>query len=231
MLKRLPLLIAPLFLAGCLAHPPPPEAPYHGHGKASAWHLIIDDRNVTFIPVGGQPVVQPKPQVIVGIAGEIYRAGRIDVNLVHGPCQIGDRNFADRVQVSVDGKRHEGCGGEFTYGPAPSALPPLEGRSWRVVRINGRATPASGNYSLSFGSDGRLGARFGCNSIGGSFTRSGVIVTASNVIGTQMACSEPADSFESDGLKVLMQPMRASRSGEIVTLANGAGEIVLSPAA
>lgn len=111
MIGRLALLASPLLLSACLSHPPPPPAPYHAHGKDSAWHLIIDDKNVTFIPVGGQPVVQPKPQVIIGIAGEIYQAGRIGVNIVHGQCAIRDRTFPDRVQVSVDGVQHEGCGG------------------------------------------------------------------------------------------------------------------------
>ncbi|HEU5482061.1 MAG TPA: hypothetical protein VFU80_03055 [Sphingomicrobium sp.] len=111
MRSRLSLLVAPAFLAGCLPHPPPPAAPYHALGKDSGWHLVIDDKHVTFIPPGRQPIREPKPQVIVGVAGEIYRTARIDVNIVHGSCTVGDRAFPDRVQVSVDGTQHEGCGG------------------------------------------------------------------------------------------------------------------------
>ena len=107
---RLTLLAMPLLLAGCLSHPPPPAAPYHAVG-ANGWHLIIDDKHLTFIPAGQQPIRQPKPPVINGVAGPIYQAGRIQVNIVHSPCTIGDRVYSDRVQVDVDGVRHEGCGG------------------------------------------------------------------------------------------------------------------------
>lgn len=111
MRKRLILLIAPAFLAGCLPHPPPPPAPYHALGRDSGWHLVIDDKHVTYLPPGGQPIREPKPPVIGGIAGDIYQAGRIHVNIVHGSCTLGDRTFPDRVQVYVDGVQHEGCGG------------------------------------------------------------------------------------------------------------------------
>ncbi|HEX2803304.1 MAG TPA: hypothetical protein VHN55_04895 [Sphingomicrobium sp.] len=109
--KRLALLIAPAFLGGCLPHPPPPPAPYHAVGQGSVWNLIIDDKNVTFIASGKQPIVEPKPAVIIGIAGEIYQAKRINVNIVHGHCAANGRDFPDRVQVYVDDVRHEGCGG------------------------------------------------------------------------------------------------------------------------
>jgi hypothetical protein len=102
-------------LAGCMPHPAPPPAPspalYHAAGKDSLWDLVIDDRNITFIPAGEQPIVQRKPPVIVGIAGEIYQTPRINVNIVHAQCVIGDRTFPDRVQVYVDQVQHTGCGG------------------------------------------------------------------------------------------------------------------------
>jgi len=108
---RISTLVGAIALGGCLPHPPPPAAPYHALGQDSAWDLIIDDKNVTFIAAGQQPVVQPKPQVIVGIAGEIYQTPRINVNIVHGQCALNGRTYPDRVQVAVDGAQHEGCGG------------------------------------------------------------------------------------------------------------------------
>ena len=111
MVKRLSLLVLPAMLGGCLAHPPPPAAPYHAVGSNGQWHLVIDDKHVTFIPAGQQPIRQPKPQVIVGVAGEIYQTPRINVNIVHSPCTAATGTFPDRVQLSVDGVQHEGCGG------------------------------------------------------------------------------------------------------------------------
>ena len=111
MLKRLTILVATSALAGCLPHPPPPPAPYHALGQDSAWDLIIDDKNVTFIATGQQPVAQPVPQAIIGIAGEIYQTPRINVNVVHGQCTLRGQTYPDKVQVYVDGTQHEGCGG------------------------------------------------------------------------------------------------------------------------
>lgn len=111
MLGRLPILIAPFLLAGCLAHPPPPAAPYHGVGTDSAWHLIIDDKHITYIGPGQQPIIQPRPPVIGGIAGEIYQTPRIGVNIVHIACTAGGRTYPDRVELTVDGVRRNGCGG------------------------------------------------------------------------------------------------------------------------
>ena len=111
-MKRLALLALPL-LAGCMSYPAPPAAPYHGLGTEPFWNLVIDDRNVTFIQPDAAPIVQPKPPVIVGFAGEIYQTPRINVNIVHGQCSDGmsDRVYPDKVQVTVDDHRFNGCGG------------------------------------------------------------------------------------------------------------------------
>ena len=102
-----------LSLSACLPAPPPPPAPYHALGTEPFWSLIIDDREVTFIPADGQQVRQPRPQAIVGVAGEIYQTPRINVNIVHARCSDGmsDRVYPDKVQVSVDGRQFNGCGG------------------------------------------------------------------------------------------------------------------------
>jgi uncharacterized membrane protein len=100
-------------LAACAPFPPAPPAPYHGVGTEPFWSLIIDNRNLTFILSGEQPITQPVPKPIVGVAGEIYQTPRIDVNIVHAQCSDGmsDRVYPDKVQVTVDGTRYNGCGG------------------------------------------------------------------------------------------------------------------------
>ncbi|HWJ58096.1 MAG TPA: hypothetical protein VNR68_00415 [Sphingomicrobium sp.] len=110
-LVLLSLLAAPL--GGCLAHPEPPPPPYRALGTEPFWNLLIDDRNLTFIQPDAQPILQPTPPVIHGFAGEIYQTSRINVNVVHGQCSDGmsDRVYPDKVQVSVDGRRFNGCGG------------------------------------------------------------------------------------------------------------------------
>jgi heat shock protein HslJ len=107
------LLLPALTLTGCLTAPPPPPPPYHAVGTEPFWNLLIDEHNLTFTVPEAAPVAQPTPKAIIGIAGEIYQTPRINVNIVHGQCSDGmsDRSYPDKVQVTVDGRRFEGCGG------------------------------------------------------------------------------------------------------------------------
>jgi uncharacterized membrane protein len=100
-------------LAGCLTAPPPPPPPYHALGTEPFWNLLIDEHHLTFTQPNAQPIFQPTPRVIIGIAGEIYQSPRINVNIVHGPCSDGmsDRAYPDKVQVTVDRRQFNGCGG------------------------------------------------------------------------------------------------------------------------
>jgi len=100
-------------VSGCLTPPPPPPPPYHAVGTEPFWNLLIDERNLTFVRPDAQPITQPTPRVIVGIAGEIYQTPLINVNIVHARCSDGmsDRVYPDKVQVTVDGRQFNGCGG------------------------------------------------------------------------------------------------------------------------
>ena len=103
----------------------------------------------------------------------------------------------------------------------------FEGTSWRVTAIDGRATPANGEYRMEF-KGGQISGRFGCNGWGGSYAVTGATLTASQVRSTLMACPEPGMSLESQGLAVLLQPMRATESGNAtLMLSNSAGSIEL----
>ena len=109
-LLTLPILAV---LGACLPIPGPPPAPYRAIGTEPFWNLLIDERDLTFTQPDAQPIRQPRPNVIIGIAGEIYQTPRINVNIVHAQCSDGmsDRTYPDKVQVTVDGRRFEGCGG------------------------------------------------------------------------------------------------------------------------
>ena len=67
--------------------------------------MLIDEHDVTFTLSGAQPIRQPTPKVIIGIAGEIYRTPRIGVNIVHGQCSDGmsDRVFPTRSRSPSTG--------------------------------------------------------------------------------------------------------------------------------
>ena len=112
-MKKLLALPLAALLSGCMSIPAPPTAPYRGTGTEPFWSLLIDERDITFIQPEGQPIRQPSPKVIHGFAGDIYQTPRINVNIVHAQCSDGmsDRVYPDKVQVTVDGRQFNGCGG------------------------------------------------------------------------------------------------------------------------
>ena len=213
------------------------DAPYRAIGTEPFWSLDIDSREMRFSQASdGRDIVEPTPRVIHGFAGEIYQGQRIRVNIVHGRCSDGmsDRTYPDKVQVGVDGRQYEGCGGLPTGGEAAGPLPPpppgpatpLADSKWRVVAINGRPTPDEPKYRMEFTRD-RLSAGFGCNAMGGSYVLDRDMFSAGPLIGTKMACAEPAMNFESQGSAVLAVPARARFAPGRVTLTNNAGTIEL----
>jgi uncharacterized membrane protein len=112
-MRALITIAAATALAGCMSIPAAPPPPYHALGTEPFWNLLIDEHDLTFVQPDAQPIKQPTPKVIVGIAGEIYQTPRINVNIVHERCSDGmsDRVYPDKVQVTVDGRRFNGCGG------------------------------------------------------------------------------------------------------------------------
>jgi uncharacterized membrane protein len=241
----LPLIA--LALAGCQTYPPGPgypgpgyppqgEATYRAIGTEPFWDLEIG-RDMVFTDRGNDNfrVVQPTPRPINGVAGEIYQTPRLNVNIVHSRCSDGmsDRTYPDTVQVRVDGREFRGCGapiaffgevgetGQPNY-PGSGAMT-LTGTNWRVVAINGRRT-APYNFYMNFIPD-RIGAKFGCNSLGAGYSLAGSVLTAGAVMATRMAC--PDMSFENAGSAILALPMNIAGGGDRLVLSNRAGTIEL----
>ena len=119
-MERLASLLAlSAALAACAPRPSPlPPASgsvYRALGTEPFWSLTLDGREMVFTEANapGQQIAVPQPKVIIGFAGEIYQAERMGLNIVHTPCSDGmsDRTYPDKVQLRVDGRSFEGCGG------------------------------------------------------------------------------------------------------------------------
>ena len=229
-MKRFLAIPLAALLAGCLAPPPPPPltpnppgGTYRALGTEPFWDLTIDPRQMVFTDRGNDVVVaQPTPRVIVGIAGEIYRTPRLGVNIVHRQCSDGmsDRVYPDTVQVDVDGRRYNGCGGGAVV-PAS-----LAGPHWRVLSVDGRPAPANGEFYMRF-EPGRVGAKFGCNGMGADYVQTANVLDLGPVVATRMAC--PDMSFETRAGAILDRPMTMDwRGGDRLSLSNPAGRIELA---
>ena len=221
-------------LTGCEGYgpmpPPPPITPnppggvYRAVGTEPFWDLTIDERQMVFTDRGNNvQVAQPTPRVIVGFAGEIYQTPRLNVNIVHKQCSDGmsDRVYQDSVQVDVDGRRYNGCGGGAAA-PAPAGL---AGTSWGVAAIHSRTIAPSDRYYVRVEGD-RMNARFGCNSISGPYRFQNGTLTAGPLIMTRMACPDMSDEQMATG--ILNAPLVARFEGDRLDLVNPPSEIVLT---
>ena len=226
---------------------PPGAGDYRALGTEPFWDLTIG-REMVFTDRGtGLTIVQPTPQVIGGVAGEIYRTQRLEVNIIHQRCSDGmsDRTYPDTVQVYADGRLYRGCGGAAIgdplapappgAGPVPPPAPPppvggmdgppLDRTRWLVLAINGRPVPRDYQYWMEF-DGGKMNAKFGCNSIGAGYTQTGSTIDAGAIIATKMACGDM--SWETQGIAIIDQPMQVSAQGPArVTLTSSAGSIEL----
>ena len=220
--------IAAFALAGCMTEPPLPPPPPSGDvyvalGTEPFWRLTINSSEIVFTEANapGRQIAQPAPRPIIGVAGEIYQTPRINVNIVHAPCSDGmsDRTYPDKVQVRVDGRAFEGCGGG-------AAVPTgLAGTNWRVAAVNQILAPAGENYFMRFEGD-RLSARFGCNGMGGAYSFDGRTLVATHLAATRMACQDMR--MEDQAGRILADPVTAEwRGGDRLILSNPAGTIVL----
>jgi uncharacterized membrane protein/heat shock protein HslJ len=99
----------------------------------------------------------------------------------------------------------------------------LTGTNWRVVAINGTRTPAS-NFYVNFMPD-RMGAKFGCNSLGAGYTQNGSELSVGAIMATRMAC--PDMSFETQASAILAQRLTVGGFGNRLTLTSRAGTIEL----
>jgi heat shock protein HslJ len=216
---------------------PSAQGNYRAIGTEPFWDLEIG-RDLVFTDRGNNVSVrQPTPRPINGTAGEIYRTQRLEVNIVHSQCSDGmsDRTYPDTVQVYVDGRLYRGCGaqrsffdqvGEGGYPNQPGPGAPvinLSNTNWRIVSINGTRTPAS-NFYINFMPD-RIGAKFGCNSLGAGYSQTGNMLKVGAIMATRMAC--PDMSFETQGSAILMQPVTISGYGNQLTLTSRSGTIEL----
>jgi heat shock protein HslJ len=205
-------------------------APYKALGTEPFWALTITPQTIRFeSPNLRAPVSVATPRVIHGFAGEIYQTRRINVNIVHKRCSDGmsDRTYPDTVQVTVDGKRYEGCGGAAAV-EVPRSV--VDG-SWRVQTIAGRPVVAGTRVTLAF-QNGRVTGNTGCNSVSGRFTLDRGRLNAGPLATTKRACMGRGQmAQERDLLALLGERLSVSRNrgGKLVLTGARGRTLVLAP--
>ena len=201
-------------------------APYRAAGTEPFWSLTIDAHWMKFEAPGQRSVTVATPKVIHGFAGEIYQTRRIGVNAVHKPCRDGmsDRTYPDTVQVTVDGRQYQGCGGTGAVIEAPRS--DLDG-SWRIDTIAGRPIVRGTSVTVAF-NGARMNGNTGCNAFSGAYRFDRGFLTAGPLITTKRACTRFTNRQEQSLLGLLGQRMSVTsmRNGNL-RLSGAGGSLVL----
>jgi len=213
------------------------EGSYRAIGTEPFWDLTIG-RDLVFTDRGNNLIVsEPAPLVQRSANGERYVGRRLSVTIDRRSCSDGmsERSYPDTVNVTVDGRAYRGCGansaffnqvGEDGMNRPPMGEHDLSNTNWRVVSINGQPVPMSGYY-FNFSPD-RVSGKLGCNMINGDYSLSGSTLRAGPLMMTRMAC--PDGAFETQGTRIMGQPLTLSESGDRLTLSNRVGTIELTRA-
>ncbi|RYE01241.1 MAG: META domain-containing protein [Sphingomonadales bacterium] len=224
-------LIAAALLLGSTATPALAQETYRASGTEPFWSLTIDARTMTFEAPGQRAVVAPTPRVIHGFAGEIWQGKRISVNTNHVRCNNGmnDRNYADTVTVTVDGRTYRGCGGDYTVA-TPTRTSLLEGE-WRIEAIDGRPVSPQTSPTITFRGE-RMSGNASCNQFSGSFRFARGRLDAGPVATTRRMCGLRVQNVqESNVLQVLGQRVTVSstRAGKLVLTGRPGQSLTLAP--
>jgi hypothetical protein len=109
--------------------------------------------------------------------------------------------FPVGVEVSYGGRRFEGCGGEI--------MTAIEG-GWRVISLRDALVPEGVTATISFGADGLVSGRTGCNRFSGPYSLSGEGLSFGKLAVTRMACPPPEMETEQRFIDLLQTVTRAT---------------------
>ncbi|MFJ4880417.1 META domain-containing protein [Streptomyces sp. NPDC088745] len=161
-------------------------------------------------------------------------------------CDVQDfelamrKTFKEPLKAEVDGDRltlttAKGDTLALTSAPKKEAAAPLTGTKWTVTSFTDRKTvggdatastvpkDTAGKAYLTFGEDGSLRGRTGCNSLNGTAEESRGNLDVGRVVTTRMMCQGGAGEVEKKMLKVLTGKVTYTVDGRSLSLTGPAG--------
>lgn len=226
------LLSAPALLLAGTAMAAPREDAYRALGTEPGWTLTIDHGLIRYVgDYGRTRVTTAAPQPRPSFNGRRYVTPRITVDITRASCSDGmsDRQYPERVMVTVGHRTVRGCGGDPIVARGRPAA--VEGK-WLIESVDGHELRGGRPATITFsggGSEGRISGNSGCNAFGGSFNFARGTLTAGALISTKMACPGIAMIEEQSIMRLLGQPLSAStnREGKLILSAGGPRTMVL----
>ena len=161
------------------------------------------------------------------------RAGDLVVFISEGTCSDGmsDITHPATARVSLpDGTFLKGCC-RVPERPVSQAGTPLVGTEWRLTSLTGHDAAALGSINrpvvIRFRTSEVSGAS-GCNGFGGTYTLDGARITFGPLMGTMMACPQPAMSIERAVRKALTGAVPYTLVGDTLTFTAEATTLVFT---
>lgn len=188
----------------------------------------------------GAPAVFRGAERASSIPGERHwrgrgRAGDLVVFITEGACSDGmsDTTHPATARVSLpDGTFLKGCC-RVPERPASEAGTPLVGTQWRLTSLTGHDPAALAAINrpvvMRFHSDEVSGSS-GCNGFGGTYTLEPGRIVFGALMGTMMACPQPAMSIEQAVRKALTGAVPYTLSGDTLTFTSAATTLVFTAA-
>lgn len=172
-------------------------------GNEPFWRLEIGAEAITFEPMGQPAVTAPVTSRTTVDGHPRILAGGIEVTVIQQLCAdtMTGMAFPVRVEISHEGKRYAGCGGD--------TMTAIEG-GWRIIRLGNDQPPEGTVLTVEFGRDGQVGGKSGCNRYGGSFTLSGEGLSLGPLRATRMACPPGQMETEQRVLDLLQNVTRVT---------------------
>lgn len=230
-MKRFLSKIAVLSLSACAASPPPAPlaASYFALGQEPGWTLEITPERLNYSgDYGAVRLTEQHDGAVAQGSGRSFSGERVKVRIGAGPCSdsMSGRRFAETVELRVDGKILEGCGGTLL------PLASLVGSLWRLTHIGGVAVENESATELRFAANNVSGSA-GCNRFSGSFSLAGNKLTTGPLAATKMACKGAAGKQEAALFALLAASVQISYAADgSMTLSGTKGQtarLVLHP--
>jgi uncharacterized membrane protein len=216
-------LLAAILTAAALAVAPAGAAEQSliARGNEPFWRLEVTADSVSFevmgqdtafkAPITSRQTADGRPRITAEAGGQ-----RLELTVTERLCAdtMSGMPFPVGVEVSFAGRSFQGCGGEI--------MTALEG-GWRVLRLKDELPPGGVILTISFGKDGQVSGRSGCNRFTGPYTLSGEGLSFGNLAVTRMACPAPQMEAERRFLELMRSVTRAT-PGENASLRLMAGD-------
>jgi heat shock protein HslJ len=188
----------------------------------------------------GAPAVFRGAERAGSIPGERHwrgrgRAGDLVVFITEGACSDGMSDATHRATARVslpDGTFLKGCC-RVPERPASGSGTPLVGTEWRLTSLTGHDPAALASINrpvvMRFRSDEVSGSS-GCNGFGGTYTIDRGRIVFGPLMGTMMACPQPAMSIEQAVRKALTGAVPYTLAGDTLTFTAGGTKLVFQAA-